>query len=69
MSPPEAQAASFHRPLLDQPGHCLKLPDGPRVEPRRLSEHRLRYMDIDDSISKFVIVNVSICNCVGVVVE
>ena len=46
--------------MLDHPGQRLKLPDGPSVEPRRLSEYFLRNMEIDDRISSFVIVNFSI---------
>ena len=45
--------------MLDHFGQRSKLPDGPRVEPRRLSEHCLRNMDINDRISPFVIVNFS----------
>ena len=46
--------------MLDQPGQRLQLPDGPSVEPRRLPEHCLRNMEIDNKISKFVIFNFSI---------
>ena len=46
--------------MVDHPGQRLKLPDGPSVEPRRLSEHCLQNMEIDDRISYFVIANFSI---------
>ena len=40
---------------LDHPGQRLKLPDGPSVDPRRLSEHCLRIADIGCRIFIFVI--------------
>ena len=46
--------------MLDHPGQRLKLPDGPRVEPRSLLERCLRNMEIDNRISEFLVVNLSI---------
>ena len=36
--------------MLDPPGQRLKVPDGPSVEPRRLSEYCLGNMEIDERV-------------------